>query len=73
MFNKSTDGLNWEPVDKNIPHVYTGGASEVGWQFDLEGNLYGVLRNEDGDKTGWGRKIAKADYNDLGNWKFNEE
>ena len=31
MFNKSKDGLNWEPVDPKIPHVYTGGVSEVGW------------------------------------------
>jgi hypothetical protein len=50
MFNQSTDGLNWEPVDPKTPVVYRGGASEVGWSFDLEGNLYGILRNEDGDK-----------------------
>jgi hypothetical protein len=50
MFNKSSDGINWEPVDPKIPHVYVGGGSEVGWGFDLLGNLYGVIRNEDGDK-----------------------
>lgn len=31
MFNKSSDGINWEPVDPKIPSVYRGGASEVGW------------------------------------------
>jgi hypothetical protein len=29
-----------------------GGISEVGFQFDLEGNLWGVGRNEDGDDSG---------------------
>jgi hypothetical protein len=35
MLNKSSDGLNWQPVDTKIPVAYTGGVSEVGWQFDL--------------------------------------
>jgi hypothetical protein len=29
-----------------------GGISEVGFHFDLEGNLWGVGRNEDGDDSG---------------------
>jgi hypothetical protein len=35
MLNKSTDGLNWESVDKNHPVSYFGGGSELGWMFDL--------------------------------------
>ena len=31
MFNKSSDGINWEPVNPKKPHVYVGGVSEVGW------------------------------------------
>lgn len=73
MFNKSLDGVNWEPVDPNHPVTYIGGASEVGWMFDLLGHFWGVLRNEDGDESGWGSRIAHAEPGDYGNWNFNSE
>ena len=38
-----------------------GGISEVGWGVDLNGILYGVGRNEDGDDSGWGSRILKFD------------
>ena len=80
MFNKSKDGIHWEPVEANDPVVYRGGASEFGWSFDLDGNLFAVLRNEDGDKTGWGRKVAFAETEvavytgdaHLGKWTFKQ-
>jgi hypothetical protein len=35
MLNKTTDGINWEPVEKSHPISYVGGGSELGWGFDL--------------------------------------
>ena len=32
--------------------LLSGGLTEIGFQFDLEGNLWGVGRNEDGDDSG---------------------
>jgi len=69
-FNYTNDGINWKPVNSEIPEVYVGGVSEVGWQFDLNGNFWGVLRNEDGDSSGWGSRVAYADSEDLGNWQL---
>jgi hypothetical protein len=58
MLNKSKDGVNWEPVDKDEPVSYVGGGSELGWGFDLQGHFWGVVRNEDGDESGWGSRVA---------------
>lgn len=73
MLNTSNDGLNWEPVQSEIPVSYVGGGSEVGWNFDLNGNFYGVIRNEDGDESGWGSRIAFAPSSALGNWTFGSD
>lgn len=72
--NKTTDGVNWEPVDSDHEAVVTdGGTSEVGWNFDLMGNIWGVLRNEDGDGSGWGSRIIHADAATPGVWEFTED
>lgn len=31
LFNKSNDGINWEPVDAEKPISYVGGTTETGW------------------------------------------
>jgi hypothetical protein len=72
-FNKSIDGINWEPADPENVISYTGGISEVGFAFDLEGNLFGVGRNEDGDSSGWGSRTFKADKDSLGKWEWYSE
>ena len=69
MLNKTTDGVNWEPVEKSHPISYVGGGSELGWGFDLKGDFYGVIRNEDGDSSGWGRRVVSAKNSALGEWK----
>lgn len=56
-FQETTNGKDFTG---NI--VYQGGVSEVGWEFDHEGNIWAVTRNEDGDKNGFGSQILK-------NWK----
>ena len=70
--NMTTDGITWSPAGaSNIS--YHGGLTEVGFYFDLEGNIWGVARNEDGDDSGWGSRTFFASSEDLSNWKFTEE
>jgi hypothetical protein len=63
----SEDGLNWQPVG-TVAEVYRGGASEAAFGFDGAGDLWAVLRNEDGDKTGFGSLLCHAPADDLSNW-----
>ena len=49
-----------------------GGISEIGWAFDLDGNIWGVGRNEDGDDSGWGSRIFSAPAKDLSDWTWTE-
>jgi hypothetical protein len=67
FFTKSTDGVTWTPV-KGDGVVYTGGVSEVGFEFDGNGDLWAVTRNEDGDATGFGSHVCTAPRDDLGTW-----
>jgi membrane-bound metal-dependent hydrolase YbcI (DUF457 family) len=69
-FQATTDGLNWFAVDPANPVVYTGGVSEVAFEFDEQGDLWAVTRNEDGDGTGFGAHVATAPASDLGRWAF---
>lgn len=72
--NKTIDGENFVPVEPEFPATVTKtGGSEVGWMFDLEGNIWGVLRNEDGDATGWGSRMFHANHDTLGQWEFTQE
>jgi hypothetical protein len=51
-------------------YVYRGGVSELGWAFTLDGELWSVMRNEDGDDSGWGSRIGKAKPESMGNWEL---
>lgn len=66
-FKRSTDGLTWEPVD-DAPYVYDGGVSEAAFEFDQEGGLWVVTRNEDGDHTGFGSHLCTAPHHTLSAW-----
>ncbi|MBI3554639.1 MAG: hypothetical protein HY074_00065 [Deltaproteobacteria bacterium] len=68
FFQTSDDGWNWKPVDPNHPVSYHGGVSEVAFDFDQAGNLWGVTRNEDGDDTGFGSHVAFASAANVANW-----
>jgi hypothetical protein len=59
----SEDGHSW----KGSP-VYFGGISEVAFEFDDEGHLWGVGRNEDGDTTGFGAQIFHAKAGEHFKW-----
>ena len=65
-FKRSTDGLNWETLNT----IYTGGVSEVGFEFDRAGDAWGVMRNEDGDESGFGSHVAVARAGHYGQWEI---
>lgn len=65
---KSADGRAFEPFDAKRPAVYEGGGSEADCVLGDDGTLYGVIRNEAGDATGWGSKVCRAPAGDLANW-----
>src|SRR5262245_14615102 len=69
-FRSSTDGVSWTSVGRGT--VYRGGVSEAAFEFDRDGRLWAVTRNEDGDRTGFGSHVATASAEQPGNWLFPE-
>jgi hypothetical protein len=65
---KSADGRHWEPYDAARPVVYRGGGSEADFALGPDGTLFGVIRNEAGDASGWGAQVCRAPAGDLANW-----
>ena len=62
--------LLFEPVfittsDNIIIHDF---LEQVGWAFDLFGNIWGVGRNEDGDASGWGSRTFRTFDGILSDW-----
>ena len=68
-FRGSADGTDWTNVDRDRPDVYRGGASEAGFEIDDDGGLWAVLRNEDGDDTGFGSLVCHAPADSLSAWE----
>lgn len=71
-FQYSDDGLSWQSVGET-PEVYRGGGSEAAFGFDPDGDLWAVLRNEDGDRTGFGSLLCHAPADDLASWDCPDE
>jgi len=71
FLNCSNDGIHWSPAGTEV--VYHGGLTEVGWYYDLAGNMWGVARNEDGDDSGWGSRTFFAPSNNLSDWRWTKE
>lgn len=67
LFKVSDDGETWTSVEGG-PVTYNGGASESSWEFDAEGKLWAVLRNEDGDASGFGALLCSAPAGRLAPW-----
>src|SRR4030095_10598730 len=67
FFKQSGDGTAWTNVGGR-DNVYFGGVSEVAFDFDRDGRLWAVTRNEDGDGTGFGSHVCTAPPDDLSNW-----
>ena len=68
QFWESDNGEDWSKVDGR-DYVYAGGVSEVAFEFDAEGNLWAIGRNEDGDETGAGTQLCYAEANALSEWR----
>jgi len=72
LFEMSDDALYWRPVPpaaKESPSpVYTGGVSEVSFEFTASGDMVAVGRNEDGDSSGFGTQLFFAKAESLGVW-----
>jgi hypothetical protein len=65
---KTADGRTWQPYDPQHPVVYEGGGSEADCVLGDDGTLYGVIRNEAGDATGWGSKVCRAESGAPARW-----
>ncbi len=70
---RSADGRSWESYDPAHPVVYAGGGSEADFAVGDDGRLYGVIRNEAGDETGWGSKVCRAEPGALARWTCRSE
>jgi hypothetical protein len=67
FFRQSSDGTTWTDVGGR-ENVYFGGVSEVAFDFDRDGRLWAVTRNEDGDASGFGSHLCTAPPDDLAAW-----
>jgi hypothetical protein len=65
----SADGRNWESLDATHPTVYAGGGSEADCVLGDDGTLYGVIRNEAGDESGWGSRVCRAPAGKPARWE----
>jgi hypothetical protein len=65
---RSPDGVRWQHVDPAKPVVYRGGVSEAAIELDRDGDLWAVTRNEDGDQSGFGSHVCRAQRGALGDW-----
>lgn len=66
---RSDDGQSFSPLRRDQPAVLRGGGSETDFEFDAQGDLYAVVRNEAGDESGFGSKICTASAGDLSSWR----
>ncbi|MGZ3477843.1 MAG: hypothetical protein ACXWUG_31865 [Polyangiales bacterium] len=64
----SQDGWHWRPLDPAHPAVYVGGGTEADFTLGDDGTLFGVIRNEGGDASGFGSEICRAPAGDLARW-----
>lgn len=68
FLQRSEDGVTWAPVDPDTVASYVGGVSEVAFELDAEGGAWFVGRNEDGDETGFGSLLCRAEPGALAAW-----
>jgi hypothetical protein len=66
-FLTTEDGYELTPVNPERA-VIAGGGSETDFEFDEDGVLYGVIRNEAGDGESWGSKVCRAPATDPSDW-----
>lgn len=64
----TADGRAWSPFDPARRSVYVGGGSETDFTIADDGTLYGIIRLEAGDDTGFGSRVCTAPAGDLVSW-----
>jgi hypothetical protein len=62
------DGRTFTPFNPEHPALLTGGGSETDFALGADGSLFGVVRNEAGDASGWGSKLCRAPASDITRW-----
>ncbi len=67
-FRQSDNGHSWMPVGDEAT-VYVGGVSEAAFEFDVDGSLWALTRNEDCDQSGCGSHVCWAASSSLGTWE----
>ena len=73
-WQRSTDGLLWEPVVGDDPAVFQDGCSESDIVHLDDGSIIAVARNDFGDADGhYGTKICRAPAEDLGAWTCSDD
>ena len=71
---ESDDGRHWLPADPGRPYVYEGGVNEAEFEFDGDGTLYAVGRNESGDgANGFGSVVCHAPPESPARWTCNRD
>ncbi len=71
-FRVSDDGESWSAAGENLT-VYSGGVSEAAFEFDVDGSLWALTRNEDCDASGCGSHVCWAPADGLSNWECPSE
>jgi len=65
---RTSDGRRFRPFSPSGAAVSHGGGSETDFALGADGSLFGVVRNEEGDSSGWGSKLCRARADSLGEW-----
>ena len=70
FFNQS-DANTWTPLGPYPGgYAYNGGATEVAITLDIDGNVWGVSRNDEGDASGWGAHLFFGAAANKGSWQI---
>lgn len=64
----TADGRSWSALVPGAATVHTGGGSETAMARLEDGSLLAVMRNEAGDRDGWGSKVCTAPPDALVDW-----
>lgn len=67
------NGRDWFAADPKKRSVYVGGGSEADFTLAADGGLYGVIRNEAGDRTGFGSKVCEAKPGHVADWRCSSD
>ena len=65
---QSVDGISFDEISSTPQYI--GGVSEIAFEFNSNGDLWGVSRNEDGDKSGFGSHLFFAGRDSIDQWQI---